>query len=611
MEWIRDSVKLSLEHPEDSIASSLRDLAIKGDSIVMLSIGTTSMNVVFQENVPAQMRDGTILYADIYRPSMGGPFPVILMRLPYDKRSGASAVYRHPIRYAERGYMVVLQDTRGRWQSDGYFYPFLNEAEDGYDSVEWAAALPASNGRVGMYGTSYIGATQLQAAILQPPSLRAICPAFTGSQYYEGWAYNGGAFALAFNVSWAMGLAADTARKCGDDGAVRDLHAAYADIWKWYRYLPLHEFPPLKSSHLAPYFFDWLAHPTYDDYWKRWSIDTDYARIHVPALHIGGWYDIFSAGTVANFTGIREASGNAQAKAAQKLLVGPWFHGPWTHLTGERNFGPEARSVVDDWQLRWFDQHLKDEATGVLDSAVSVFLTGENRWLDTANWPLDGTRIETLYFHSGGLANSVNGDGALSLESPGEEIPDIYTYDPLEPVPSAGGRSCCDASITPMGPANQAGVEVLNRVLVYTSLPLEHDLYAVGPMRATLFAITSACDTDFTIKLCDVSPSGESINIQGGIVRARYRTSTSSARLVTPGQAYKYAVEMGPIAHVFLAGHRLRVQVSSSDFPQWDRNLNTGGELGHEGPTKAYVATQIVLHENGFASNIELPIARV
>src|SRR3712207_1861636 len=294
----------------------------------------------------------------------------------------------------------------------------IYEAEDGYDSVEWAASLPYSNGRVGMCGFSYVGATQLQAALERPPSLQTICPGLTGSQYYDGWTFNGGAFALAFNASWATNLAFDDARRRGDDAATQSLLAAFLGAPNFYGHLPLKEYPPLVGSGFGRYFFDWLEHPSYDDYWRRWSVDEDYSRIDVPALQIGGWYDIFAGGTVKNFVSLRKEAGSESSRAAQKLLVGPWYHFPWSRLTGTTDFGPEARNVVDDWQLRWLDQFLRDKESGVLDSPVRIFLMGEDRWIEESSWPPEGTAPRDYYLRSGGSANSINGDGELDLEPP-------------------------------------------------------------------------------------------------------------------------------------------------------------------------------------------------
>ena len=565
-------------------------------------------DLTVERNVPAEMSDGTVLRADVYRPATGGPFPVILMRLPYDKTLAQDITYHYPSWYARHGFMVVVQDVRGRGRSEGDFYPFAHEVDDGYESVEWAAGLPHSNGRVGMYGFSYVGATQLQAAIRRPPALHTICPALTGSQFYDGWAYNGGAFALAFNASWALNLARDGARRAGDDAQTGELTAAFLNAPGGYGHLPLKTYPSIEATAFGSFFFDWLAHPTYDDYWRRWSIDEQYSQIDVPALHIGGWYDIFLAGTVKNFSALRTRAGSERARNSQKLLIGPWYHLPWTSLTGAANFGSTARNVVNDWQLRWFSQFLRDDDTGVLDAPVTVFLTGDNRWIDLGSWPPEGTRFHDYYLRSDGDANSINGHGALSLDPPGNEPPDVYSYDPLAPTPSVGGRSCCFPILAPMGPADQAAVEVFNSVLVYTSPALDRDLPVIGPIRATLHAASTAVDTDFTVKLCDVSPDGLSINIQGGIIRARYRGSLTDPRPIEPGEVYEYTIDLGPVAHVFQAGHRVRVQVSSSDFPQWDRNLNTGGELGVERIVDARVATQFLLHDGAHPSRITLPV---
>jgi putative CocE/NonD family hydrolase len=325
---------------------------------------------------------------------------------------------------------------------------------------------------------------------------------------------------------------------------------------------------------------------------------------------VGGWYDIFIRGTITNFTGLRQRAGSQEARQAQKLLVGPWYHSPWIPVTGVINFGDAARQPVDEWQLRWFDQFLKDEDTSVLDQPVTVFLMGENRWIEEADWPPRGSEMQEFYLHSDGDANPVNRGGSLSLEAPGSEPPDIFVYDPLAPTPSVGGHSCCIPILTPMGPEDQASVEVLNGVLVYTSPRLEKDLAVMGPVRITLYAATSAVDTDWTAKLCDVSPSGKSINIQEGIIRARFRKSLNEPELLEPYEVYKYSIDLGSTAHVFRAGHRIRLQVSSSDFPQWDRSLNTGGDLGTEGAERAVVAQQFVLHDGEHPSRLSLMVAR-
>jgi putative CocE/NonD family hydrolase len=566
-------------------------------------------SVTVEHDVPARMRDGVTLYADVYRPATPGRYPVILFRHPYDKAPVASLTYAHAAWYARHGYVVVNQDVRGRHASEGRWYPFEHEADDGEETVEWAARLPGANGRVGMLGFSYYGATQLQAALRRPPSLTCVCPGMTGSQYFDGWTYNQGAFALAFAASWATFLAMGEAKRRGDAVATAAMHRAFLGGMSLYGGLPLRDYPPLAGNDLAPYFRDWLEHSTYDDYWRRFSIDTDYSRIDVPALHVAGWYDIFLSGTVTNFQGLRRGAGSPASRGRQKLLVGPWYHIPWTPMPGAVHLGLQASNqAVNDWQIRWFDQFLKDEDTGVLDAPVTLFVMGDNAWRDEKDWPPPGTRFVDYYLHSGGLANSSTGDGRLDREPPGNEPSDLFSYDPLFPVPSAGGHSCCFPNVAPMGMEPQGLPEAFNSVLVYTSPPLSRDLEVTGPVTATLYAVSSAVDTDFTVKLCDVWPDGRSFNIQEGIVRARYRESLSRPTLITPDEIYEYRIDLGPTANVFKAGHRIRVDVSSSDFPQWDRNLNTGGALGEENLARAVVANQVLLHEGRHPSRITLPI---
>ena len=555
--------------------------------------------VELEPDVGSTVRDGTTLVADVYRPAGGGEHPVLLIRTPYGKRAAESdAGYAHPSWYARHGYVVVAQDTRGRGSSEGEFVPFRHEAADGYDSVEWAARLPGANGKVGMYGFSYPGAAQLLAATTRPPSLMTICPAFTASQFYEGWTYRGGALSLAFVASWALQLASDTARRRGDDGALETLIEAAAGAQAGYGVLPLRAHAALGAGD-APFYLEWLRHESYDDFWRATAVDEDYGRITVPALHIGGWWDIFATGTVANFTGLRAAG-----DAPQKLLVGPWAHTPWAPIGTD---DPAAGcTAVDDWQLRWFDHVLKQRDTGVLASPVTVYVGGAG-WRDFDAWPPVSARIVDWYLHSGGRANSRLGDGTLSTEPPGDELADVFVYDPAWPVASAGGHSCCDGASAPVGPACQAEVERLMTVLVYTSTPLPEPIELVGDVEVTVFAASSARDTDFTAKLCLVDETGRSTNLLEGVVRARFRESLASPSPLEPGRVYELTIALGPTAVRIPRGHRLRLDISSSDFPQWDRNLNTGGALGVEPLSASVVATQAVYHDLTRPSCLRLP----
>ena len=534
-------------------------------------------DVTVEWDVPARMRDGTTLYADIYRPVTDALLPVLLMRSPYDKRNATSPFgHAHPVWYAQQGYVVVIQDCRGRVASEGEFYPYLHESRDGWDTVEWAAGLRGSNGQVGMWGFSYVGATQLLAAVERPPSLTAIAPAFTASQYYEGWTYNGGALSLAFVLYWANLLALDTAQRAGDRAAFESLGASLAEAPGWFWFTPLKEYPPLSDGY-APWFYDWLEHPTYDGYWKRWSIDEDYSRITVPALHVGGWYAVFVSGTVQNFSGLRSQAGAQSAREGQKLLLGPWTHMPWSPLGSAEGHLP-ATLDIDDWHVRWFDQMIKGRDTGVLDSPVTVHLYNGG-WRHYDDWPPSAVEYQDWFIHSGGRANSKFGDGRLSREGPGEEPADLFVYDPGMPSASQGGHSCCFDTITPMVPADQHDSECSRMVLVYTSEPLPRPMTLVGDVTVDMWAATTAADTDWTARLCVVDSGGISTNLQEGIIRARYRRSRSDPTPIRPDRVHRYAIELGPVGAFIEAGHRLRLVLGSSDFPQWDRNMNTGGPL--------------------------------
>jgi len=570
---------------------------------VRYEILTGMGGVTVERDVSATMRDGTVLLADVYRPKEEGSHPVLLSRHPYDKQAAlANFGYAHPAWYAEKGYLVVVQDCRGRYLSDGDFIPFLKESEDGYDTVEWAARLPGADGRVAMYGFSYGGATTMLAAKAGPPSLVTICPGFTGSQYYDGWTYQAGALNLAFVVYWSTLLGLDSAKRADDAEGYAQLGAALGAAPDWFNFLPIADYPVIADH--AAYFRDWVEHPSYDEYWSRWSIDEAYDQINIPAIHTGGLYDIFLRGTVKNFVGLSGSPGSV-ASSSQKLLLGPWTHMPWAPV--DVVGGEVSTNEVDDWQISWLDHHLKDIDNGVLDHPVTVYLLGEGV-RNFNEWPPAEAHTVEYFMHSRGRANSKFGDGWLDREVPSDEPADIFIYDPTTPTPSLGGHSCCFAAVTPMGPANQNAAEVSRMVLVYTTEPLAEDMLVVGDAFVTLFAASSAVDTDFTTRLCVVGPDGSSINIQEGIVRARYRDSLVDPSPIVPGEIYRYRIELGPVATRVPAGSAIRVDISSSDFPQWDRNFNTGGRIGFEGPLAAVTATQTVLHSGSFPSSLSLPV---
>ena len=574
-------------------------------------------------DVPARMRDGTILRSNVFTPNEPGTYPVILLRLPYDKDLAQTIVYATPGFYASQCYVVVVQDVRGQYKSDGVFYTFLSEATDGYDTIEWAAGLPKSNGKVGMYGFSYPGASQWLSATLRPPHLVTIIPAMTSSDYHDGWTYEGGALDQSFAEDWPMRFLANSAvRRYPDSGELdAEINQANKDEFtKWYWFLPLKDFPPLHpvDPRVAPYFFDWLRHPNNDAYWQLWSIRTRYDQITVPALNFDGWYDLFINGALENFNGMREHGGSEVARQGQQLVVGPWLHLSWSQTVGQIDFGPQAQNPIDQLQLRWFDFWLKGIPNGVdKDPKVRIFVMGANKWRSANEWPLPGTVYRKYYLHSLGGADNRSGDGWLSTSKPevdgdapeesnrkhAEAASDHYIYDPANPVPSIGGRF--QASV-PGGPYDQR--PLLNRpdVLVYTTPSLEDAVEVTGPISVTLYASSSATDTDFTAKLDDVYPDGTSMLIEYGIQRARYRISETNPTLIKPGTIYEYTIHVWPTSNLFKAGHQIRLEISSSNFPMFDRNPNTGQAFAQDADLQ--MADQTIYHEVHHPSAITLPI---
>ena len=575
-----------------------------------------STNLKMETNIAVAMRDGVTLYADIYRPDGEGLYPTILQRTPYDKTNSLTNTMLDPIRAAKAGFAVVIQDTRGRHASEGEFYAFRDDIDDGYDTVEWAAAQPWSNGKVGMYGASYVGATQWLAATSRPPHLVTIVPTVTASNYHDGWTYQGGAFELGFNMSWTLlqlTLAnfknVSTVQNVPEERRANLIHDV-DNMTEGFSYLPTKDFPGLDSG-LAKYYYDWLAHPDFDEYWKRLSIEEHHSEINVPALHFGGWYDIFLGGTIRNYLGMKKSGANETARNRQRLIIGPWVHGArGTTMAGQHYFGIMADAAaidVDGVHLRWFDHWLNDANNGSVDDApVRIFVMGDDAWRDEQEWPL-ARAVETKYYlHSSGKANSKHGDGSLSTVSPQSEAPDVYLYNPDNPVPTTGGALCCNPYFAANGAYDQNAVEERQDVLVYSTPPLEKDTEVTGPVTVTLWASTSTTDTDFTAKLVDVCEAGCARNLTDGIIRARYRDSMSNPTLLEPNRAYCYEIDLWATSNVFKAGHRIRLEVSSSNFPRFDRNTNTGNIIAED--TELRPALQTVFHDVQQASYISLSV---
>jgi uncharacterized protein len=561
----------------------------------------TAIDVRIERDVPVPLPDGTTLRADLWRPAGGAPAPVLLQRTPYDK--GFALVVQgglDPARAVAAGYAVVVQDVRGRYASDGTFEPFADEAADGAATIAWLAGQPFCDGRVATYGGSYAGATQLLAAAGGAPALRAMLPHVTTADYHGGWMYEGGAFQLGFALPWARNLAGgelERRKERGEDVAALQerLDAELADPVPAYRRLPLVDQPLL--AELAPYYLDWLAHPARDAYWGARSARDGLAALAVPALHLGGWHDVFLGGTLATYEDLV-----GRSAAGQRLVVGPWAHAGWGDAVGEVIYGPEAsRYALDmtDLHLTFFEDALNGGGSTEAPP-VRIFVMGSNRWRDEDAWPLARARTRPLHLRA---------DGRLTWEPPATgEGARGYVYDPADPVPTSGGRTLMpghEASIA-LGQRDQRPIEARPDVLVYTSAPLERALEVTGHVRLVLHAASSAADTDWTAKLVDVQPDGRALSVTDGIVRARYRDGAE--RLLEPGRPERYEIEVGATSIVFAPGHRIGLEVSSSNFPRFDRNPNTGGVIAHTRADELRTAHQTVFHDAVRAPHLELPI---
>ena len=567
--------------------------------------------------VAVAMRDGTELSTDVYRPDEPGPHPAIVLRTPYDKRNGPNVTaILNPVTATERGYAVVFQDTRGRLDSEGTFVPFLTEADDGYDTVEWVAEQPWCDGHVGIYGNSYNGATARLAAVADPPHLRAAVGYLTGSNYHQGWVYTGGALELGFAHRWAvhLGLSSDHADLDDDEreAVLAALESGATDLEASMSHLPLREAPTAPEAAID-YYHEWLDHPSYDGFWRELDATRHVDDVSVPTLEVAGWQDIFLKGSLDYYRAVMEA-GEETLRRGHRLLVGPWAHDTYmgfaNHRSGEKAFGPAASSgapFVAESLYAFFDAHLKgdDEALEEL-APVRYYDTGARTWREDETWPPEG-REERLYLHGGGQANTRFGDGSLSPETPGDQPVDSYDYDPLDPVPTVGGHILMP-ELQEAGFRDQSAVEERTDVLVYTGPRLTEPVAVAGPVAVTLYASSSAPDTDFTAKLVDVEPDGPCISLAEGVIRARYRDSLEEPAFMEPGTVYAFTVDLWDLAHTFEAGHRLRLEVSSSNFPRFDRNPNVAMPVASAGPGDLRVASQNVYHDADHPSHLSLRV---
>jgi uncharacterized protein len=512
-------------------------------------------------------RDGVRLDADLYYPDIDGTFPVLLMRQPYGRAIASTVVYAHPAWYAAHGYIVVIQDVRGRGSSAGQFHLFATETADGADTVAWAAALPQSNGNVGMYGFSYQGMTQLYAAVTRPAALKTICPAMVGYDLYADWAYEGGAFCWQANLGWALQLAAETARLRSDEVAFLQLAAAA-------RSLPLHDAVPVDPEILrvlAPdsFYHDWLHRPQTDDYWAKLSPQT-YAAVlaNLPMLHIGGWSDTFARGTLHLYQAMK-----AQSQQPQHLVMGPWAHLPWGRRVGELDYGEAAINPCDRLQIQWFDHWLKGIDNGILTApSVRLFAMGSPDWLVLDQWPETSTPSK-LYLHPTGLTAMT--DGLLSPEIPAAIVPqpDYLVHDPWRPVPSIGGHASF-----PSGPIERSAIDARSDVLTYTTEPLTDRLTILGEPSLVLHCSADAPSWDICVVLSDVQPNGRSYNFAQGYQR------------VSATDTQPIHIQIQPTCMVLPKGHQLRVSISATCYPAYPVNPGTG-----QMPTKARKIEQQVI----------------
>jgi putative CocE/NonD family hydrolase len=575
--------------------------------------------VTIRKDVTAEMRDGTLLMADVYRPAEDGEYPVLLTRLPYGKDQPRDPTYFDPIKAALAGYIVVVQDVRGRHASGGEFVPFVREYEDGYDTVEWAAKLPGSDGNVGMFGLSYFGKTQWQAAVTGPPSLKSMVPGLTWGNHLNGVQMRGGVQELGVILYWAVAAIAQDAlsRKYRRDPAriferLPELVGVIDEILAGggYDVLPLSKLP--NPDGVVPFVRGGFGRGVDDPSWDYLKIDDKYDQVDVPTFHIGGWYDCFIGETLRQYGAMKERSGETGTRPPH-LLVGPWTHADFGSTFGELDFGVGSsgrflnyRDGLTDQQLRWFDATLKGDGSALGGvPPVRVFVMGENRWREYEEWPPPQARTEDWHLRSG---------GRLTLEPGGVgEEPAEYDYDPQDPVPTLGGPTLM-APIHGPGARDQRPIEERPDVLVYTSEPLAEDYTVLGPVHATLFATTSATDTDFVARLVDVHPDGRAVGLADGIVRASARESYPAPGVVSPvppspvepGRVYEFCVDLWATGNTFKVGHRLRVEVTSSSHPRWERNLNTGEGAFYSDRTE--VARQTVWHEAGRASRVSLTV---
>ncbi len=540
--------------------------------------------VVKYLSVPVPMRDGVRLFANVYLPHETSRLPAILVRTPYGKGADINANYQA---FVEHGYAIVVQDVRGRYESEGAFQPLTQETSDGDDTLNWVAHQGWCNGKIGMMGGSYVGIVQWKAALAGNPHLKAIFPVVSGYDDYRDRYYSpGGALKLGNRLEWMS----ENLRAPG----------YHQEFGKFVLHLPVRSADVAALGWTSPMYRDVIEHPTFDAFWRAISTKEHLDKIKVPVFSVGGWYDNFVQSDLEAYAARRKTTG------LNRILIGPWAHNMSLPFEGV-SFGADSTVPVRALQLEWFDQFLMGKDAPLLSQPpVKIFVMGANKWREETEWPPEQARTTVFYLQSAGKANSLSGDGVLTGGPARKTIADQFVFDPYTPVPTRGGAVCCNPKIFPWGPMDQRSVEQRKDVLVYSTKPLKHDVEAIGPVQAVLYIASSARDTDFTAKLVDVFPNGAARNLTDGILRLRYRNSLEKPELATPGEIYRVTVDAGVTSNVFLKGHRIRVEISSSNFPRFDRNANTGAPV--EQAAKLIKASQTIYHDPAHPSCLVLKV---
>ena len=571
---------------------------------------------VYEIDVRIPMRDGVALAANVWRLAEGEG-PTLLVRLPYGKDAMGFGhdLMPNALALLEAGYALVVQDCRGTNRSEGDFVPHLADRTDGEDTLAWIAGQPWSDGTVGMYGGSYLGMVQWEAAATGSPALKAIAPCVTSIDNYEApWYSAGGALSLSLVTWWnAMMYAADARRSLalgeGSPEQLQELGQAVLNPESLNDVLPTAGVPVLAAY--GKWWDDWMAHPSHDEYWDAMELTPELKNVTTPALNIGGWYDLYIGQTVRTFTAARQNAGTAQAREGQRLIIGPWDHLSTSGVYPDRSFGAMATAQLmglTDLHVKFFDHWVKGDTTA-LDgvASVKIFVMGIDQWRDEQDWPLPDTLWTDFHLSSAGHANTADGDGVLTTEPAAVAERDTYLYDPRRPVPTAGG-ACLPMTPGFGGPVDQRTVAGREDVLCFTGPVLEEPVEVTGPVSLTLFVSSSAVDTDFTAKLVDVFPDGRAINLCDGILRVRYRNGLAAEELMEPGTVYEITVDLTATSNVFLPGHRIRVDISSSNFPRYDRNTNTGGVIARETEAQMIPAINHIHHGPDHPSRLVLPV---